>query len=724
MPRKQTIEPTASSTIAATHIPAGPIWRGPTARAEAAIETRTVPQIRTRNKTVTKSAVIRPKPRSVGDGNLRLDPPDDPQPKQKYIARLTGYVNWLNDHPDEIENELSAESRHLCETQRFVEERLQETIENYESVTARPQNGSNEPSNRLAETELHPNAEESRSKPATGTESNRITSSQKYRFTPLTGNLNAMSNFFADSPTPALPSAQKTTPVNVTLPVDSVESTGGDKTPVVEFSSIYQDRPTQRTYIEIDTATHSASVQTNPLGISKSGHKPLITPVNKHRVDGPQSLGINTSRPHLSFSVESQIRNADKPRTQETQARPPQVGDVEKPFSDVTYDEKTAEVIATISAAIASVIQDQSEAELKAQADQLLQSATKPAVGETVLDDTAEDIGVVNDDMLHDIIRQRVESAHQPKVKQVLKQRIDDHHARIDKNQSAVAIPMAKAVEPVETVETAQTTVSSLDAFVTAQSITNTEPAIAVAVASEPPASPAESSSRVADIPLELAAWDVEDFRWPVVSNQMIVTGGASIEGLVNASISQLKQQPRRVAVTGIGRKQGTTSIAISVARWATAAGYRTLVVDADVASPSLSGRLGLASDMSWLNGINDEMPVSELIIRSKKSNICVMPLASSVTRVTWPRFIFDNLGAVLEPIQYAFDVILIDAGPASQLLDELSSPSRLIDSVMLVNDTAEPKKLDTFQTRLAAFGIEKFVVADNRVPESKPNVA
>ena len=70
------------------------------------------------------------------------------------------------------------------------------------------------------------------------------------------------------------------------------------------------------------------------------------------------------------------------------------------------------------------------------------------------------------------------------------------------------------------------------------------------------------------------------------------------------------------------------------------------------------------------------------------------------------------------------FDLILIDAGPASQLLDELSSPEYLLDTMVLVDATAKAKDIEVYQNRLQTFGIDNLVLAENRRSASAVDAA
>ena len=231
-------------------------------------------------------------------------------------------------------------------------------------------------------------------------------------------------------------------------------------------------------------------------------------------------------------------------------------------------------------------------------------------------------------------------------------------------------------------------------------------------------------SSAREDIPTNIAAWDVEDFRWPVVTNQMIVSGGEALNLLSQAIFDMITPDHQRVAIAGLGRGEGSTSIAISIARWAAACGKNVLLVDADLVTPSLSTQVGLAPNLSWINAVNQSLPPAEVIVRSQNSNLCVMPLAQMVSRVTWPRFIYDNLGDVIDQVRDHFDLVLFDVGPANQLMAELSRPSLLIDTTVLVHNGVNSPEFQKTKSRLEMFGLNKFIVAQNRTQQNTANVA
>ena len=576
-----------------------------------------------RDSKTYRAAVIRPVPEGQGEGTLRLDPPGQPEPKLRHAKRFEEYISWLNRELGEIQHDDATAS----------------------ATPTRP--------------------------PATDSTVESILDDSRY--SPLTADRDAIGAFF---------SAVADTP---RVQPDSTNSNSAEVAFVEPSPATSTMKPVRK--FERTDGAHSVHKDTAAAHVS-------FPYVEQEQRDLEEALrarqtGRNQSRHQLE--IELPLRSPADP------SGPADAGAVAKKHEqELLRDAKTAELVSMISSVIASVLNESSETEMKRKAEDYLESVVQQPPTETgaepstpsgEVDNAGHDLGDLDDDMLNDIIRQRLETDQ------------DGPTIRPGNDVKIVAEQPQETIKPHHAEQ-------------------NTPP---VAVAQPSPVVP---GSAVKSVPLDLAAWDVEDFRWPVVTNQMIVAGGQAVGGLLSAVLQQIPGRPRRIAVSAVGRHLGTTSIAISVARWAVASGLRTLLIDADVASPALSGRVGMAANMSWLNGINTDLPVSELIIRSKKSNLCLMPLASSVSRVTWPRFIFDNLGELVEPVQHRFDLILVDAGPASQLLDELSSPQRLIDGVMLVNDIHDPKKLETFKTRLGTFGVERLIVADNRVPNTASNVA
>lgn len=232
---------------------------------------------------------------------------------------------------------------------------------------------------------------------------------------------------------------------------------------------------------------------------------------------------------------------------------------------------------------------------------------------------------------------------------------------------------------------------------------------------------------RSREIPVQTAAWDVSEFRWPMISDQMIKVGADAIQALSSTVLTTLAGTRRRVAVTSPSRRAGTTSLTISLARWVANQGGRVLVVDADLLHPELSSLVGLGPGISWLSLLSrrDQTPVhgSEYIIRSQQSPICVMPLFPGHERVRTKEKIYDQLGKMIDPLTFDFDLILLDMGPVSQIVAELSSGQLLLDTALMVHQEKD-FSVTQAQNQLRALDVEQFVFAQNSVQPARSSVA
>ena len=155
-------------------------------------------------------------------------------------------------------------------------------------------------------------------------------------------------------------------------------------------------------------------------------------------------------------------------------------------------------------------------------------------------------------------------------------------------------------------------------------------------------------------------------------------------------------------------------SLAITIARLFATTGKKVLLVDADITNPGLSKTIGLAG-VSWYRKQGSLEPIGECIIHGNESGVCVMPLNEPVANVAAKSApIFDQLETHLDQVRSEFDLIVIDAGPAWQIVDEISRNSHLIDVAMLVNQDTQSNGFSEARERLMDRGIFKFIAAQN----------
>ena len=224
---------------------------------------------------------------------------------------------------------------------------------------------------------------------------------------------------------------------------------------------------------------------------------------------------------------------------------------------------------------------------------------------------------------------------------------------------------------------------------------------------------PIETPAETNTVSLTAAAWDVPAFRWPEVSSQILSVKG-TLAGLAQNCKEMLSPFGKTIAVTAPARGQGTSTMAITIARLFATTGKKVLLVDADITNPGLSKTIGLAG-VSWYRKQGSLEPIGECIIHGNESGVCVMPLNEPVANVAAKSApIFDQLETHLDQVRSEFDLIVIDAGPAWQIVDEISSNSHLIDVAMLVNQDTQSNGFSEARERLMDRGIFKFIAAQN----------
>lgn len=205
------------------------------------------------------------------------------------------------------------------------------------------------------------------------------------------------------------------------------------------------------------------------------------------------------------------------------------------------------------------------------------------------------------------------------------------------------------------------------------------------------------------------------DFRWPKVVEQLS-TGGVFADQLLAAAEELLAAAQGRLIVAGTRRQQGVTTMAATISRMLVERGRRVLMVDADLASGGWTGELELQSAGTWVRQVEQFEPLQAAMAISRRTSSAFVGLQAVGSRRELPPFLFDYLGQLLAPIAGQFDATVIEVGPVSQLLEELSQPLRLGSAVLIVQQQGAEAVLEMRRTKttLNAFGLSRLAIAQN----------
>ena len=210
--------------------------------------------------------------------------------------------------------------------------------------------------------------------------------------------------------------------------------------------------------------------------------------------------------------------------------------------------------------------------------------------------------------------------------------------------------------------------------------------------------------------------WTVENYRWPATVEQLIQRFIDRFEVIGNSIVSAIKNNQSALAVTGLYRRQGQTTLAICLADWAAKNGLNCLLIDADMNQPGLALAAGLPRPINWRKVIRQEEFIESALVRSISDQLDLMPqgesaLSNSVAVDDWQ--ILEQLICDFKP---HYDLILVDFGPIREWIR--TPVIRAIDGAISVNhagidEAALKGSIATLNNR----GIPVVAVTENRSP-------
>jgi Mrp family chromosome partitioning ATPase len=209
------------------------------------------------------------------------------------------------------------------------------------------------------------------------------------------------------------------------------------------------------------------------------------------------------------------------------------------------------------------------------------------------------------------------------------------------------------------------------------------------------------------------AMWEVEHYLYPEVSDRLLneysyfAQAGRKMKQAAAAGLKML-------AITGVVRHEGRTTLAITLARSAAAAGMRVVLVDCDFDHPELAQRLGLDIASGWQDVAAGEVALAEVAIRSLDDGITLLPLTSSGQTA---RLSLDDpsVRSLLDQCRSRFDLVILDHGPQLQLT-RATNEKPIVDAAIVVWDR-RTQALDAAQEvarSLQAAGVEAIGIAEN----------
>lgn len=215
------------------------------------------------------------------------------------------------------------------------------------------------------------------------------------------------------------------------------------------------------------------------------------------------------------------------------------------------------------------------------------------------------------------------------------------------------------------------------------------------------------------------AEFVVPRLEWPFPVELLVAASGNEAIRYADLVAERSRQGSNVLAVTGIGRHEGRTTVLLTVGCVLASRGLRIVMVDCDFRHPQLALRLGLAVQSGWDDVLAGRIPLAEALVEAGEEGITVLPLAGLVSQSA---ALTSNgrAAADLSALRDSYDVVLLDVGPLDDDAAVVSLAATVggqpLDAALVVHDTRHTaaERLAPLPRRLAALGIRHWELAEN----------
>jgi Mrp family chromosome partitioning ATPase len=229
-----------------------------------------------------------------------------------------------------------------------------------------------------------------------------------------------------------------------------------------------------------------------------------------------------------------------------------------------------------------------------------------------------------------------------------------------------------------------------------------------------------ERNSASASLPLPVAfspSWEVDRFVWPDVLKQIENSDIAAFQAISKHLRLANQDGLKVIAVTSGERGVGRSTVAMHLARCASASGLKVALIDADGFHPSLIDQLKLDLEHGWQECLFENIPLEEVAIKSLDDNMTLFPL-TSVIPTQQLHVNLHRMSKIVKRISLAFDMVFLDSNRLNLEQRDLIgiSQDRVIDAAIVVTDSelSIKEKVDTAVSILNGMGIASVGIVQN----------
>ncbi|MDA1053776.1 MAG: hypothetical protein O3C40_25285 [Planctomycetota bacterium] len=211
--------------------------------------------------------------------------------------------------------------------------------------------------------------------------------------------------------------------------------------------------------------------------------------------------------------------------------------------------------------------------------------------------------------------------------------------------------------------------------------------------------------------------WEVDRFKWPEDIEQLFEAQSEYFDYAGKKLLAASREGLNILAVTSARSGEGSTTLALCLARAAAGAGARVGLLDGNLVRSELGEQLGVDFASGWQSAAAFEQPLAEAAITGLEEGITLFPSAAG------PVADIDSLGdervgKVLRAAAACCELLIIDAGTT-----DLGENIEALDAAIVVRDIRHTSEAETLAVAAALRrgGVKAVGIAENfGSPESQ----
>ncbi|MCA9119896.1 MAG: hypothetical protein H6822_00965 [Planctomycetaceae bacterium] len=204
--------------------------------------------------------------------------------------------------------------------------------------------------------------------------------------------------------------------------------------------------------------------------------------------------------------------------------------------------------------------------------------------------------------------------------------------------------------------------------------------------------------------------WEVDRFQWPAEIEQLFKAQTEYFDYAGKKLVAASREGLNILAITSTRRGEGSTTLALCLARAAAGAGAKVGLLDGNLNRSELGEKLGVDFGNGWQAAAAFEQPLAEAAITGLEEGITLFPSAAGPGSDV-KSLADERVGQVFRTAASSYDLLIVDAGTA-----DLGTNVEMLDAAIVARDIRHTTEEETLAvaTALRNCGVKAVGIAEN----------